>query len=58
MVKAFLSTEGRMELIGKVPGGTLVGKTCKQNCDFRISINEMMVEVGKAEERLNILDFS
>jgi len=46
-----------MALIGEMPGGTLVGKMCKQNCDFGISINEMMVEVGKAEERLNILDF-
>jgi len=43
-----------MALIGKMPGGTLVGKTCKWNCDF---INEATVEVGKAKERLNILDF-
>src|SRR5882672_6069716 len=27
------------------------------NGDFGISINEMTVKVGKAEERLNILDF-
>ena len=53
----FKCFKGGMALIGKMPGGTLAGKTCKQNCDFRISINEMMVEVGKAEERLNILDF-
>src|SRR5467141_358010 len=46
-----------MALIGKVPGGTLAGKTRKRNCDFRISINEMMVEVGKTEEGLNVLDF-
>ena len=29
----------------------------KQNCDFRISVNEATVEIGKAKERLNILDF-
>ena len=46
-----------MELIGKVPCGTLVGKTCKQNGDFGISVNEMTVKVGKTEEGLNILDF-
>ena len=46
-----------MELIRKVPGGTLVGKTHKRHCDFRISINETMVEVGKTEEGLNVLDF-
>ena len=34
-----------------------MGKTCKWNCDFRISMNEVTVEVGEAEERLNILDF-
>jgi len=50
--------KGRMALIGEMLGGTLVGKTCKQNCDFRILVNEMMVEIGKAEEGLNILDFS
>ena len=47
-----------MALIGETPGGTLAGKTCERDCDFRISINEAMVEIGKAEERLNILDFS
>src|SRR5467141_243848 len=46
-----------MALIGKVPGGTLAGKTRKRNCDFGISINEMTVEVGETEEGLNILDF-
>src|SRR5882672_3299859 len=46
-----------MALIGKVPGGTLVGKMHKQNCDFRISVNETTVEVGETEEGLNILDF-
>src|SRR5467141_1064252 len=46
-----------MALIRKVLGGTLVGKTRKWNCDFGISINEMMIEVGETEEGLNILDF-
>src|SRR5882672_10695544 len=46
-----------MALIGKVPGGTLAGKMHKRNCDFRISVNEMTVEIGKTEEGLNILDF-
>ena len=45
-------------LIGEVPNGTLVGKMHKQNCDFKISVNEATVEVGKAEEGLDILDFS
>src|SRR5882672_9950249 len=46
-----------MALIGKVLGGTLVGKTRKWNCDFRISVNETMVEVGETKEGLNVLDF-
>src|SRR5882724_10199626 len=53
----FKCFKGRMAFIGEMPGVNLVGKTCKQNCDFGISINEMMVEVGKAKEGLNILDF-
>src|SRR5882672_10756707 len=47
-----------MALIGKVPWGTLVGKTCEWNGDFRISINETTVKVGETEEGLNVLDFS
>src|SRR5882672_1672264 len=46
-----------MALIGKVLGGTLVGKTRKRNCDFGISVHETMVEVGETKEGLNILDF-
>jgi len=53
----FKCFKGGMALIGEMPGSNLVGKTCKWNCDFGISINEVMVEVGKAKERLNILDF-
>ena len=49
--------KGRMALIGKVPWGTLVGKTHEQNGDFRIYVNEMMVEVGETKEGLDILDF-
>src|SRR5882724_1272417 len=40
-----------------MPRGALVGKMHNQNHDFRISVNEAMVEVGKSKERLNILDF-
>src|SRR5882724_4197261 len=54
----FKCFKGRMALIREMPGGTLVGEMHKWNCDFGISINEMTVEVGKAKERLNILDFS
>jgi len=53
----FKCFKGGVALIREMPRGTLVGKTHKWNCDFRISMNEVMVEVGKTEERLNILDF-
>src|SRR5882672_8583355 len=46
-----------MALIGKFPGGTLVGNMHKWNCDFGISINEMMVKVGETKEGLKILGF-
>src|SRR5882724_3663754 len=46
-----------MALIGEVPRGTLVGKMCKWNSDFRVSKNEMTIEVGESEERLNVFDF-
>src|SRR5882724_355396 len=54
----FKCFKGGMVLIREIPRDTLVGKMHKWNCDFGISINETMVEVGKAKEILNILDFS
>src|SRR5882724_10966539 len=45
-----------MALISEVPRGTLVGKTRKQNSDFRVSENETTIEVGKSEERLDVFD--
>src|SRR5882672_2415771 len=45
-----------MALIGKFPGGTLVGNMHKWNCDFGISVNEMMVKVGETKEGLNVLE--
>src|SRR5882724_141337 len=53
----FKCFKGGLALIGEMPRGMLAGKMHEQNCDFRISVNEVMVEVGEAEERLNILDF-
>jgi len=35
-----------MLFIGEMPRGTLAGKMHKQNSDFGISMNEVMVEVG------------
>jgi len=56
--RLFTCFKGGVALIGEMPRGTLVGKMHKWNCDFGISMNEVMVEVGKAEEELNLLDFS
>ena len=44
-------------LIGEVPNSTLLGKACEWYGDFRVSINEALVKVGKTKERLNVLTF-
>src|SRR5882724_11153389 len=49
----FKCFKGGMALIREMPGGTLVDKTHERDCDFRISVNETTVEIGKAKERLN-----
>jgi len=49
--------ESSATLIGKIPRGTLVGKTRERDSDVGIPVNETMVEVGKSEERLNISNF-
>src|SRR5882724_7213544 len=46
-----------MALISEVPRGTLVGKTCEWNSDFRVSKNEMTIEVCESKERLDVFDF-
>jgi len=46
-----------MALIGEIPGGTLAGRHVSRTVIFRISVNETTVEIGKAEEGLNVLDF-
>src|SRR5882724_1235398 len=46
-----------MALIGEVPRGTLVGKMCKQNSDFKVSENETTIKVGESQERLDVFDF-
>src|SRR5882724_13076222 len=53
----FKCFKGRTALIGKVPGGTLVGKTCNWNSDFRISVNETMVEISKPRKDWMSLTF-
>jgi len=58
VVKAFLSASKAEWHSLEKSRGTLAGKTCEQDCDFRISVNETTVEIGKAEEGLNVLDFS
>ena len=49
--------ESGATLMGKIPRGTFVGKTCKQDSDVGVPINETMVEVGEPKERLNISNF-
>jgi len=46
-----------MTLIGEMSWGTLADKTHEQYIDFRVTINELMVEIGDTEGQLNIFDF-
>ena len=54
----FKCFESRSALIGEVPDCTLLGKVREGYGDFRVSINEMSVEVGKTEEQLNVINLS
>src|SRR5882724_375548 len=53
----FKCFKGGMALIREMPGGTLAGKTREWDRDFGISVDEMTVEIGKAEEGLMSLTF-
>jgi len=54
----FKCFKGGMALIREMPEVPLWVRHVRGTVDFRISVNETMVEIGKAEEGLNVLDFS
>ena len=39
------------------PWDILSGEPCERDCDFRVAVNETVVEIGKPEERHYISDF-
>ena len=47
-----------MALIIEVPKDTLSGEPHERDCDLRIFINEVTVEIRKPEEGLDVLDFT
>ena len=52
----FQRHESRAALIGEVPSGTFPSETGEQNSDFRVFWNEMSIEIGKAQEGLDVFD--
>ena len=48
--------ESRVALIGEVPSGTFMSEMGQQNGDFRVVRNETLIEIGEAQERLDIFD--
>jgi len=50
--------ESGATLIGEIPRRSLVGQTGERNNNVGVIMNEATVEVGKSEERLDVLDFA
>jgi len=48
--------EHRVDFIGPIPWNTFVGEASKRNNDVGIIVDEVAIKVGKAKERLNLLD--
>ena len=38
----------------EVPGGAFSGESCEGNHDFQVAVNELMIEIGKTKEGLDI----
>ena len=51
----FEGVERTPTLLGKVPRGVLSGEPSEGNHDIGVIVNELMVEVGEAQEGLDIL---
>ena len=47
-----------MALLGEVPGSTFTSEMGQRNSDFRVFWNETLIEIGEAQERLDIFDLS
>ncbi|KIN96141.1 hypothetical protein M404DRAFT_164052, partial [Pisolithus tinctorius Marx 270] len=47
--------EGGVTLLGKVPRSTLLHEVSEWNDDVRVVINELLIEICKAKERLDVL---
>jgi hypothetical protein len=44
-------------VLSELPWNSFPSKACKRNSNTGVIVNEMTVEIGEAEEGLNILDF-
>ena len=44
-------------VVGEHPWDILLGEPHERDCDFRVAINEMVIEIGKPKERHYISDF-
>ena len=46
-----------LAIIGENPWDIFPGEPHERDCDFRVAVNEMAIEIGKPEERHYISDF-
>jgi len=49
--------EGLLAVVQKVPRDIFPGEPCEGNCNLRVAVNETPIEIGKPEERHDILGF-
>ena len=49
--------EGFLAVVGENPWDIFPGEPHEWDCDFRVAVNEMVIEIGKPEERHYISDF-
>jgi len=50
--------EGRLTILGKIPLDVLPSQLCERNCDIGVVMDELLIEVGKPKERLDIFHFA
>ena len=54
----FKCVEGSHAIIREVPRDVLLGEASERNADIGIAVDEATIEVGKAEEGLDVLDIT
>ena len=55
---SFQLVECIVAFVGEVPPQVFLGESCQRDHNIRVSMDELVIEISKAKEGLNVLHFA